>query len=334
MDLPVEVRVKILRLVLHTKPLELWPETGEPDGSFKIQIAYFRRYKKDTTGFSGCLPVQLLQCCKQLNQEAGEIFYGENAFNFSAPNGWVVANAFFYTIGPRHYQWIKHLTLPVPFLHKEQEVYYMQHKDMPVDFMSKPQFIKWQIVYVDRHLTMPPGLKAEDAAWKSFNDVCLILSKCGKLCDLKLVLPSWFLLCSPNLAPWELRSIEGPPIMQSEWWKVLDRMTRSLPGLKVCVVRMADYDTAEARAYPKRHARLLRRVVERGWDIKIGSKVHPLLYVREYRNRCPKWLLYRRRYWILPDQAPRPHIQQAVDIYPAMEGLFNGDWDRAWMARG
>lgn len=50
-----------------------------------------------------------------VNAEDYEVFYGENEFRFSAINGHVVANLFIRKIYKQHFQWIKKLTMTMPF---------------------------------------------------------------------------------------------------------------------------------------------------------------------------------------------------------------------------
>ncbi|KAJ4299921.1 hypothetical protein N0V90_005168 [Kalmusia sp. IMI 367209] len=57
----------------------------------------------------------LLRVNSIIHKEASQVFYGENQFRFSGINGWIVLSAWLNTITPRHYQFLQHLTVHVPF---------------------------------------------------------------------------------------------------------------------------------------------------------------------------------------------------------------------------
>lgn len=75
---------------------------------------YHRRMRFDE--YKDLIPVLgLLRVCSLIHSEASAVFYGENEFRFSAINGWMVLDAFLYTITPRHFQYLRHITVHVPF---------------------------------------------------------------------------------------------------------------------------------------------------------------------------------------------------------------------------
>ncbi|KAL1644991.1 hypothetical protein SLS58_004062 [Diplodia intermedia] len=114
MDLPVEVRIMIYRLLLLScTPFELcfrafveWvPGSRVPkEGSAWSHFASFRP------------ALGVMRLNKQINREAAEVFYGENEFRFSAFNSFTPARAFLATIGTLNTRFLRKLTLFVPFL--------------------------------------------------------------------------------------------------------------------------------------------------------------------------------------------------------------------------
>ncbi|KAL0261371.1 hypothetical protein SLS55_002801 [Diplodia seriata] len=114
MDLPVEVRIMIYRLLLlSSTPFELcfrafvvWvPALRVPnEGSAWSHFASFRP------------ALGVLRLNKLINREAAEVFYGENEFRFSAFNSSIPAHAFMATIGTQNTRFLRKLTLFVPFL--------------------------------------------------------------------------------------------------------------------------------------------------------------------------------------------------------------------------
>ena len=142
--LPSEIRNAIYRAVLLLpEPIELYPNLGVgsvehlnslvsklPDyesftssklidalkrreGSLKVHEFFL--LQKDLLHISTDLAVGLLRTCRQIRDEALDIFYGDNSWKFSYDKDWHHLNRFLLTIGPRARSRIRDLTVWAPF---------------------------------------------------------------------------------------------------------------------------------------------------------------------------------------------------------------------------
>ncbi|ORY06388.1 hypothetical protein BCR34DRAFT_590629 [Clohesyomyces aquaticus] len=187
LDLPTEIRFRIYEFALvFDEPIEIWPETGDPrHGNRKAMYKNFRALKRNHSQWGR--NVKLLRTCMLIHAEAGEVYYGNNAFRFSAMNGWMVANAFLYHIGHGHYKHITSLTVPLPF-----EYWTTTGVFKCIDSKSSLQKFIGMIPF-----KCPPDLDYG----QSFYDVCLAMKKLGKLRTLNLVLPDWYELFRISFNP-------------------------------------------------------------------------------------------------------------------------------------
>jgi hypothetical protein len=112
MKLPAELRLEVYRYrLVQQSPIELWPHVIDNvrwRSNIKRQKA-FRRYESLYPALG------LLRVSRLINEEASQVFYGENEFRFSGINGWMVFSAFLNTIGPSQYRFLTHVTIHVPF---------------------------------------------------------------------------------------------------------------------------------------------------------------------------------------------------------------------------
>jgi hypothetical protein len=94
--------------------IELWAETGDVYADRRRRrenrTILRRRFGKNEESNLG-----LLRTCKQVNTEAAELFYGKNEFRFSGINGHMAAWAFVSKIGRHNLNFIKSITLSMPF---------------------------------------------------------------------------------------------------------------------------------------------------------------------------------------------------------------------------
>ncbi|KAF2708154.1 hypothetical protein K504DRAFT_456199 [Pleomassaria siparia CBS 279.74] len=112
MRLPAELRLKVYKLLLLLdSPIELWPHAKQNT----MYCANVGRSKAIRRFVALRHTLRLLRVSQQINSEAAQVFYGSNNFRFSGINGWMVLSAFLHTIGSRHYQFLQHLTIHVPF---------------------------------------------------------------------------------------------------------------------------------------------------------------------------------------------------------------------------
>lgn len=99
MDLPPEIRLIIYEFALVLDhPIEFWPIAPELDW-IKEDASLSFRLRQGVREVAVELAVGLLRVSKQINSEVTGILYGMNAFHFSGKYGFVVLEAFLYTIG-------------------------------------------------------------------------------------------------------------------------------------------------------------------------------------------------------------------------------------------
>ncbi|KAF2265483.1 hypothetical protein CC78DRAFT_567543 [Lojkania enalia] len=112
MELPVELRLGVYRYILvQNDPIELWPHVK--NNTMYCANNYRRQGFREYRSLNSVR--RLLRVSSVVNEEASQIYYGENQFRFSGINGWMVFSAFLYTIGPRHSRFLTHITIHVPF---------------------------------------------------------------------------------------------------------------------------------------------------------------------------------------------------------------------------
>jgi len=185
LDLPLEPRVIIYKMALVlSRPIELWPECDTPDvaqqhKSIARNFQYLK-HKLSRRHFN----VGLLRTCKLINYEARDIFYGCNEWRFSGLNGWMVANAFLYTIGANNIKSIKNLTLPMPVVYTFGAMHTLILRGAIVPAMGTRAILRLA-------KQMPFDLPDCWMYGSSFYDVCAALGvHCANLQTLNLVLPA------------------------------------------------------------------------------------------------------------------------------------------------
>lgn len=112
MKLPTEIRLMIYEFALIIDDsIELWPDTtGFCWSKYTLfgDIKHFKRqqvYRKNRA----TLAVALLRASKLVSSEAAPIFYRMNSFHFSGQYGWVILEAFLFTIGSTNQKYLADL---------------------------------------------------------------------------------------------------------------------------------------------------------------------------------------------------------------------------------
>jgi hypothetical protein len=213
LELPFEIREQIYYYVLvRPIPIDLWPlkyKQGPPNGPiFRLQEDLLYVRKEMATG--------LLTTCKQLYDEAGNIFWSRNTFRFSGDIEWFGARRFLGQIGPRALSQIQSLELFAPLADAHCLDTYSFHeryrnrildfytnareaKNMPKTHMIKVQKQPWRGNFGDWHGRMI----LEHTVFvltSNVRYVCHLMDMAKTSLDLKLVLPKGF----------GLNSVDGP----------------------------------------------------------------------------------------------------------------------------
>jgi len=120
LNLPGEIREQIYYIALvRLTPIDLWPIIFEEDEDtgriFRIQKDLEFVRKEMATG--------LTATCKQIYNEAGNVFWSKNTFRFSGDVFWFGARRFLGTIGPRALAQLQSLELFVPLKRTDWEGY-------------------------------------------------------------------------------------------------------------------------------------------------------------------------------------------------------------------
>jgi len=280
MDLPTELRVEVLRCVLRSeKDFEFWTEKkGEAYDTVVQRRRDATQYVRLTTGPRAEFPLQLLRVCKQLNEEAAEIFYGENIFRFIGRGGWVVALAFMNKIGRQHWRFLKHLVLPVPIPTQgkafdctawQYHVYRPAHHDALEELLSINQKEYWIELLQEIGLRVPRQLPGNLGAfvrypWLSFKIVCDLLAQAQRLRNLDLVITDGYYPMGNGM--WTKN-----PVRQSRYWDRLESFEEQMPNLTISLIRFAvgEYDPLgqlHHDGHPNAR-RLFTETVRVGWNI-------------------------------------------------------------------
>lgn len=187
MQLPPEIRLQVYSYnLVQDSPIELWPHARS---NTTYTSVFFRRcafeyYRRITAS------LYLLRVCKTINEEASGIFYGHNEFRFSGLNAWMVLDAFAHTIGPHHFELIRHLIVHVPFAGQDHMalprfVHQTYSERMCISRYQTSHFA----TFLRRHgLCIPRGWTYRG----SFARCTDMLSESPQLRTLKLVLPPTF----------------------------------------------------------------------------------------------------------------------------------------------
>jgi hypothetical protein len=113
-DLPAEIRIKIYRYAFQLgQPLELWAESDTANHTYWLRVQNKKNLLYQIRKRQ--LNLSFLRTCRMVHIEGSELFYGENEFRFTSVNGHMVANLFVRKIYKQHFQWIKELTMAMPF---------------------------------------------------------------------------------------------------------------------------------------------------------------------------------------------------------------------------
>ncbi|KAF2135718.1 uncharacterized protein K452DRAFT_303332 [Aplosporella prunicola CBS 121167] len=220
MDLPTELRLMIYESLLEQESIELWNAPS-------------RIYRR-------------------INAEATPIFYGNNNFRFTNVNAWSILDAFLTTIKPKNAQWIRHLTIHVPFEDNwPPEILWRHLRTVP----SANQWNRLLTTVSDRGMTVTDW---KNSWWngaklfKVFESACEGLRLIKGLKRLELILPwdfftagayNWrdnYLVCDDTCtiehgdesAPRHAREYHR----DRPYWKALDELKIAIPGLEISLI--------------------------------------------------------------------------------------------------
>lgn len=281
--MPTELRIEVLRAALVSPdPIELWPETGSFEHNAKIRKNFHRNFARRTKWAlqdNRGLVVQLLRVSRAIHELGVKIFYGENEFRFSAVNGWIVANCFLYTIGPRHFQHLRVITLPSftygrPWTPAFNTPGVNIITDTPAIFTAanlSPGFQSF-VKHLPKGLKLPDNFMRSNTAYPfSISDVCRVISKTPSIKMLNII--------------WRHSDITKHPHQAvTSYWRAIDDLQRDRP-IQVSLVLLEGRDdlwyaqnvtpqlTPQRAAHREvRKQRLLRKAVFRQWAVKRATK--------------------------------------------------------------
>lgn len=169
-------------------PIDLWPAV-RGSGPDKEGNASSRQRAKNIQEVAKTLSVGLLRVSKQINRETSPMFYGLNTFQFTNRQGWIVLEAFLYTIGVTNRRNVTNLVVCYPdrgavplrrHLDQLGNILYRMHLHVPCD--------DYQIRVWSGSYNRKPPLYWGDLA---IDDSILALSKDGSLESLSILCYSW-----------------------------------------------------------------------------------------------------------------------------------------------
>lgn len=154
----------------------------------------------------------ILRCCKQIYEEAADVFWGENTFRFSSDVEWYGARKFLGAIGPRAISRLRSLELFVPVMGYSigiarrgslsffEDILEMRAaKNHPKLHMAKaPKDKTGRISLIDRYRVIPGSHEEPNTSFdhlvltRNVNHVCYLLKAVGSFFELRLVLPKDF----------------------------------------------------------------------------------------------------------------------------------------------
>jgi hypothetical protein len=264
LDLPPELRVMVYKILLVLPhPVELWPECDVPLASHQNIIVHRNlQYLKQKLN-SRKINVGLLRTCKLINYEARHVFYGCNEWKCSGLNGWMVANAFLYTIGRENIKCIRSITLPMPFKFHLAKPFPIHGAPMPAVSSKAVLRLAKQIPF-----EIPAG-------WEyvpSFYEVCAALSThCRDLRALNLVLPAWYLPSLIDVVS-KKKMLDRLVGLQGHMAATQGHLTRPLSIISIRVSKvnrvLQAYSHAISWEPDERQQPLVQEFITRGWQIK------------------------------------------------------------------
>ncbi|KAF2729312.1 hypothetical protein EJ04DRAFT_556187 [Polyplosphaeria fusca] len=235
-DLPGELRNEVYRyhLVLD-RPMELWAKTNEREHDWPVRwrdIAFWRKLIR-----SRKLNLGLFRVCKQLNLEAAPIFYGENEFRFSGINGHIVAHSMFFTIRQRNFQWLKSITIAMPFFSNNEGCFASNWNAVTP---RRIEDVLHASPYRSQRLETRRRYNSYDV---SFYRLVRYMKQATSLETMNLVLPDSFAIITYQL----------------NIWTVFQELVLAKPFLDVVIVRMQHPDSN--RLYERdRQRRLIKKL--------------------------------------------------------------------------
>jgi len=205
LNLPTELREQIYYYVLvRPIPIDLWPlkyKYGPPSTPvIRLQEDLLFVRKEMATG--------LLTTCRQLYNEAGDIFWSRNTFRFSGDIEWFGARRFLGQIGPRALSRIQSLELFAPLADAhclEKSSSHQRNYDRMIEFYVSPRtaknmpkmhmikvqkepwtgkFLNWQGLLTLEHTSF--------VLTRNVHYICHLMDMAKTSLDLKFILPEGF----------------------------------------------------------------------------------------------------------------------------------------------
>lgn len=102
-------------------PIEFWPDTGTGRQDFWQRCHDGKFYRRCFNRRN--INLGLLRVSEQVNEEAYQVFYGQNEIRFSGINGCIIAAAFVYTIKARNTRWLTNVTIAMSLFTENRYIY-------------------------------------------------------------------------------------------------------------------------------------------------------------------------------------------------------------------
>ncbi|KIM97066.1 hypothetical protein OIDMADRAFT_147668 [Oidiodendron maius Zn] len=207
LNLPAEIREQIYYAALvRPTPIDLWPMEYAQD-PITNQIL---RLQEDLAFVRKEMATGLLTTCKQIFQEASNIFWSKNTFRFSGDIEWFGARRFLGQVGPRALSQLQSLELFAPLadahcldtssfdgsLYPKRIEFYSnarEAKNRPKMHMVKARKGPWMERFPARHIHRRRlDAHTNFVLTRNVEHVCHLLDVAKASVELKLILPRGF----------------------------------------------------------------------------------------------------------------------------------------------
>jgi transcription elongation factor Elf1 len=210
LNLPGEIRTLIYHAALvRLEPIDLWPrkyiEHPEDVPSLASRLAkaqeksqygldtrssFIFRQQEDLQHVRKEMAIGLVATCKQIQQEAGHLFWSENTFRFSSDLKWYGLRRFLSAIGPRPISLLRNLQVFAPF-HNFACLTSVPRESINFEDLTdaknepKMRMGKARRKKDDRYFDL-------DALARNVEYICFLLDEARVCADLHFILPNGF----------------------------------------------------------------------------------------------------------------------------------------------